>query len=457
MRPEIMVLDDEQNICVFLAMSLEDTYCVYTANTPAQALKILERQNISLILVDLMLGKHSGLDVLKTVKEKYPEVVVIMMTAFGNIASSVEAIKLGAYNYLTKPLNIDELKLFIDQALEFQRLNQKVEQLSEELEVRNSYSNMVGRSPQMQKVYQLIDKLKDVDTSVMITGESGTGKELVARAIHYSGRRRQRPFVTVNCAAIPEGLLESEFFGHKKGAFTGAVADSVGKLKLADGGTFFLDEIGELPLELQGKILRVIQEREVSPIGENTYQKIDVRFIAATNRNLWEMVQQGSFRQDLFYRLQVVEIKMPPLRERKQDIPLLIEQFLRKIAKEKGQMVRGMTKRAEEKLLNYTYPGNVRELINAIEYALVLCDKDTIDEDDLPGSIRLGLDLPSQEIGSSEEIIKAYLLGQSLKDVEKTMIELALKESGLSKRQIAEKLGISERTLFYKIQEFGLQ
>ena len=336
MRPEIIVLDDEQNICVFLAMSLEDTYCVHTANTPAQALKILEKQKISLILVDLMLGKHSGLDVLRTVKERYPEVVVIMMTAFGNIASSVEAIKLGAYNYLTKPLNMDELKLFIEQALEFQRLNQKVEQLSEELEIRNSYGNMVGRSPQMQKVYQLIDKLKDVDTSVMITGESGTGKELVARAIHYSGRRRQHPFVTVNCAAIPEGLLESEFFGHKKGSFTGAVADSVGKLKLADGGTFFLDEIGELPLELQGKILRVIQEREVSPIGENAYQKIDVRFIAATNRNLWEMVQQGAFRQDLYYRLQVVEIKMPPLRERKQDILMLSEQFLRKIAKEKG-------------------------------------------------------------------------------------------------------------------------
>ena len=456
MRPEIIVLDDEQNICVFLAMSLEDTYCVHTANTPAQALKILEKQKISLILVDLMLGKHSGLDVLRTVKERYPEVVVIMMTAFGNIASSVEAIKLGAYNYLTKPLNMDELKLFIEQALEFQRLNQKVEQLSEELEIRNSYGNMVGRSPQMQKVYQLIDKLKDVDTSVMITGESGTGKELVARAIHYSGRRRQHPFVTVNCAAIPEGLLESEFFGHKKGSFTGAVADSVGKLKLADGGTFFLDEIGELPLELQGKILRVIQEREVSPIGENAYQKIDVRFIAATNRNLWEMVQQGAFRQDLYYRLQVVEIKMPPLRERKQDILMLSEQFLRKIAKEKGQAVRGMTKRAEEKLLNYTYPGNVRELINAIEYALVLCDKDTIDEDDLPGNIRFGLNMQAQAACDSEEIIKTYLSGQSIKDVEKTMIELALKESSLSKRQIAENLGISERTLFYKIQEYGL-
>ena len=217
-----------------------------------------------------------------------------------------------------------------------------------------------------------------------------------------------------------------------------------------------MDEIGELPLELQGKILRVIQEREVSPIGENAYQKIDVRFIAATNRNLWKMVQQGSFRQDLYYRLQVVEVKMPPLRERKQDILMLSEQFLRKIAKENGQTVHGMTKRAEEKLLNYTYPGNVRELINAIEYALVVCDKDTIDEDDLPGSIRFGLESQSQAACDSEEIIKTYLSGRSIRDVEKAMIELSLKEGSLSKHQIAENLGISERTLFYKIQEYGL-
>ena len=453
MRPQIIVLDDEQNICVFLSLSLEDMYEVYSANTPAQAFKILERQKISLVLVDLMLGKYNGLDFLRSVKERYPEVAVIMMTAFGNIASSVEAIKLGAYNYLTKPLNIDELKLFIKQAIEFQQLNQKVDQLREELETRNSYGNMVGQSPQMQAVYRLIDKLKDVDTNVMITGESGTGKELVARAIHYSGLRRQRPFVTVNCAAIPSGLLESEFFGYKKGSFTGAVSDSAGKLKMADGGTFFFDEIGELPLELQGKILRVIQEKEVSPIGEETYQKIDVRFIAATNRDLWEMVQQGRFRQDLYYRLQVVEIKMPPLRKRKEDILPLTEQFLKKIANEKGKAIKGLTKRAEEKLINYTYPGNVRELINAIEYALVLCENDIIDEEDLPSNIRSG---PSMDGLDLEGIIKTYLTGQSIKDVEKLMIKSALAENKLSKRQIADMLGISERTLFYKIQEYGL-
>ena len=456
MKPEILVLDDEQGICLFLSMSLEDDYTVLTANTPSQAYKLLESQDISLVLVDLMLGRKSGLDVLKVIKEKHPGVAVIMMTAYGNVSSSVEAIKLGAHNYLQKPLNIDELKVFIAQALEFQSLNRKVEAYSEELETRNSYANMVGRSQQMQKVYQLIDKLKRVDTGVLITGESGTGKELVARAIHFSGDRKDKPFVTTNCAAIPDGLMEEEFFGHKKGTFTGAVADRQGKLELADGGTFFLDEVGELSLELQSKLLRAIQEKEIRPIGAASPKKIDVRYIAATNRDLWEMVQQGSFRQDLYYRLQVVEIRMPPLRERRQDIPLLCEHFLKRLSREKGQQASTLSKGAEAMLLGYSYPGNVRELINALEYAMVISDGPVIEADDLPESMRLGTRRSAEPAMGPEEAVGTYLADLTIKEVERLMVKAALERYPQSKRRAAASLGISERTLFYKIQDYGL-
>ncbi|MBQ2895228.1 MAG: sigma-54-dependent Fis family transcriptional regulator [Oscillospiraceae bacterium] len=456
MKHKILVLDDEQGICLFLSMSLEDDYDVLTANTPSQAYKLLESQHVDLVLVDLMLGRRSGLDVLKTIKEKHPRVAVIMMTAYGNVSSSVEAIKLGAHNYLQKPLNIDELKVFIAQALEFETLNRKVEAYSEELETRNSYGNMVGRSQQMQKVYQLIDKLRRVDTGVLITGESGTGKELVARAIHFSGDRRDKPFVTTNCAAIPDGLMEEEFFGHKKGTFTGAVADRQGKLELADGGTFFLDEVGELSLELQGKLLRAIQEKEIRPIGAASPRKIDVRYIAATNRNLWEMVQEGRFRQDLYYRLQVVEIRMPPLRERQQDIPLLCEHFLRRLSREKGQSPCSLSKSAETMLMSYSYPGNVRELINALEYAMVLSEGPVIEVDDLPESIRLGKGREAVSGMSAEEAVKTCLADLSIKEVERLMVKAALERYPQSKRRAAASLGISERTLFYKIQDYGL-
>lgn len=456
MKPKILVLDDEQGICLFLSMSLEDDYTVLTANTPSQAYKILESQDISLVLVDLMLGRKSGLDVLKTIKVSHPSVAVIMMTAYGNVSSSVEAIKLGAHNYLQKPLNIDELKVFIAQALEFQTLNRKVEVYSEELETRNSYANMVGRSQQMQKVYQLIDKLKRVDTGVLITGESGTGKELVARAIHFSGDRRDKPFITTNCAAIPDGLMEEEFFGHKKGTFTGAVADRQGKLELADGGTFFLDEVGELSLELQSKLLRAIQEKEIRPIGAASPKKIDVRYIAATNRDLWEMVKEGRFRQDLYYRLQVVEIRMPPLRERQQDIPLLCEHFLKRLSREKGQSASGLSKGAEALLMNYNYPGNVRELINALEYAMVISDGPVIEAEDLPESIRLGKGREVESSMGAEEAVKTFLADMSIKDVERLMVKAALERYPQSKRRAAASLGISERTLFYKIQDYGL-
>lgn len=453
-----MICDDEMSICVFLTLSLEDDYEIFIANNPAQAYKIIDENNIQLILLDLMLGEFSGLDVLKHIKSNNSETAVIVITAFGDIKSSVEAIKAGAFHYLCKPLNLDELHIYIKQALEYQDLNRRIMLLDNELQemgLLNRYGEMVGKSPKMQKVYQMINRVKNLDTSVIITGESGTGKELVAKAIHQSGKRKNEKFIAVNCAAIPESLLEAEFFGYKKGSFTGADSDKLGKLELADKGTLFLDEIGDMPLYLQGKLLRVLQEKEITAIGSNVLKKIDVRVVSATNRDLKSMVQQGKFRQDLFYRIHVIEINIPPLRERKQDIPELCAELISNITKETDIKIKGFTKQAEKLLMKYDYPGNVRELVNILEYATALCNGELIDVDDLPEETteKLNMDkgLMNMEIDS-----KNFLVGLSLKEIEKKAIEANLENPNLSKKEIANQLGISERSLFYKMKEYNL-
>jgi len=460
MKKSILILDDESSICAFLSLALEDTYEVYTANSAEQAFKILNSRKIHLVLLDLLLGESNGLDVLLEVKKQDAEIAVIMMTAFGDISTSVEAIKRGAFHYLCKPVNLEELVCYIQQALEFQDLSRKVENLSNalvELEQRTYYGEIIGKSEPMQRVYQMIDKVKDLDTSIVITGESGTGKELVARAIHRNGARNAENFVTVNCAAIPEGLLEEEFFGHVKGSFTGAVSDKKGKLELADHGTLFLDEVGDMPLALQGKLLRALQEKESMPIGGAEYRKIDVRVISATNRNLMAMVNDGSFRQDLYYRLHVVEIHMPPLRERKQDIPQLCQSVLKRLSEEMNRNIRGFTPDAERLLLKYHYPGNVRELINVLEYACILCNGEEIDVMDLPDEFRGERKQESvPEEFSAADAVRNYLSGMTIKDVEKLLIENAVEQNPQSRRTAAKQLGISERSLFYKIQEYGL-
>ncbi len=463
MRNSILIIDDEKSICTFLALALEDEFDVYTANSAEQAFDILKSQRIDLAVLDLLLGESSGLDVLQEIKEQYAETAVIMMTAFGDINTSVEAIKRGAFHYLCKPLNLDELTYYIHQALEFQNLSRQVEDLSNalvELEQRTYYGEIIGKSEPMQRVYQLIDKVKDLDTSIIITGESGTGKELVARAIHRNGIRKGENFVTVNCAAIPEGLLEEEFFGHVKGSFTGAVADKKGKLELANRGTLFLDEVGDMPLALQGKLLRALQEKESIPIGGSEYRKIDVRVISATNRDLLAMTGEGSFRQDLYYRLHVVEIHIPPLRERKQDLPDLCQSVIQRIAGDMNRTIRGLTPDAERLLMKYHFPGNVRELINILEYACILCNGEYIDVMDFPDELRrepaaAGGTLTSEAF-SAADAVRTYLGSMSIKDVEKLLIESALLQNPQSKRAAAKQLGISERSLFYKIQEYEL-
>ncbi|MBQ8562851.1 MAG: sigma-54-dependent Fis family transcriptional regulator, partial [Firmicutes bacterium] len=440
MRNSILIIDDEKSICTFLALALEDEFDVYTANSAEQAFDILKSRKIHLAVLDLLLGDSNGLDVLQKMKSQYAEIAVIMMTAFGDIGTSVEAIKRGAFHYLCKPVNLDELIYYIHQAMEFQDLSRQVEDLSNalvELEQRTYYGEIIGKSEAMQRVYQMIDRVKDLDTSIVITGESGTGKELVARAIHRNGARKSENFVTVNCAAIPEGLLEEEFFGHVKGSFTGAVSDKKGKLELANRGTLFLDEVGDMPLALQGKLLRALQEKESMPIGGSEYRKIDVRVISATNRELLSMVKEGTFRQDLYYRLHVVEIHMPPLRERKQDIPQLCSSVITRLAGDMNRNIRGLTPDAERLLMKYHFPGNVRELINILEYACILCNGEYIDIMDLPDELRRdsspNSDMSVNAEFTAAEAVQHYLSGMSIKDVEKLLIENALAANPQSK------------------------
>lgn len=471
MKKKILIIDDEKSICTFLTLALEDEYEVFTAQSSKNAYEILEKEKISLVILDLLLGEESGLTVLKDIKEKNAEIAVIMMTAYGDIKTSVEAIKQGAFHYLSKPLDLDELKHYISQALELQNLSRRVETLSaalKELEQRTYYGEIIGKSEPMQKIYWLIEKVKDLDTSVIITGESGTGKELVARAIHNNGARKNENFVSINCAAIPEGLLEEEFFGHAKGSFTGAVVDKKGKLELADHGTLFLDEIGDMPMALQGKLLRVLQEKEMMPIGGVKYKKIDVRVICATNRNLKAMVEEGTFRQDLYYRLHIVNIHVPTLKERKQDIPDLCETILLRLCEKMKRPCVTLTTEAERFLLEYNYPGNVRELINILEYACIVCTDSKIDVKDFPAEVldskhfhtyqnsEHGMGAAFREEITAAEAVKQYLSGMTIKDVEKLMIENALISNPQSKRTAAKELGISDRSLFYKIQEYDL-
>ena len=424
MKEKILIIDDEKNICTSLTYALEDDYTIFSETNPDKGVEIIKNENINLVLLDLKIGNINGIDILKEIKNINKNIVVIMMTAYGTIESSVEAMKIGAYTYLTKPLNIDELVITIKQALEYQGLFNKVNELNNQLREKYSYKGIIGKSKEMLKLFELIEKIKDVDVNVLITGESGTGKGLVARAIHYSGKYSRERFVEINCAAIPEGLLESELFGHKKGAFTGADRDKTGKLEYAGKGTILLDEIGDMSLNLQS----------------------EARIIAATNKNLLELIENNNFRLDLYYRLNVININLPPLRSRREDLPLLFEHFIKLYNKKFGKNVRKLSSEAERMLLSYSYPGNVRELSNIIERAVLLSEDGDIKEDFIPNEVKINsiIDLDN-------------LYGLSLKSVEKKVIEAALKINQGKRNETAKMLGISERGLRNKINEYDLR
>ncbi|GAB6061943.1 sigma-54-dependent transcriptional regulator [Deferrisoma palaeochoriense] len=447
----VLVVDDDESLRRILEYNLaEEGYAVATAASGEEALEKLDRASFDLVVTDIKMPGMDGMDLLRRIKAEAPETQVIVITAFGTIEMAVEAMKAGAAEYITKPFNRDELKLAVRKALRVRDLEAENVRLRQEVRRIEEADKIVGDSPAMQAVYRLIEKVADSDASVLITGESGTGKELAARAIHRLSRRADRPFVAVNCAAIPRELLESELFGHKKGAFTGAIRDKKGRFEEAAGGTIFLDEIGEMPLDLQPKILRALQEREITPVGSNEVIRVDARVLAATNRDLEAEVEEGRFREDLYYRIAVVPIHMPSLRERPEDIPLLVAHFLKKLAP--GRAIR-ITPEAMEALTRYSWKGNVRELENTIERLLVLTEGDTIRLQDLPEKIREPEPREGRGDGFSFHLPPE---GVSLEDVERAVIEEALHRTGWNQTRAAKLLRIPRHILLYRMEKFGI-
>ncbi|MCC5912322.1 MAG: sigma-54-dependent Fis family transcriptional regulator [Clostridiaceae bacterium] len=449
---KILIIDDEAAICSSLSFALEDMYIVKTTTKPSEGLNWVKEETFDLCLLDLKIGAINGMEVLTRLKEIQQDIIIIMMTAYGTISSSVEAVKKGAYSYLTKPIHIDGLYSIVEQALNYQKLNRQVECLSQELHDKYIYNGIIGKSPVMKNVFELIEKLKDVDTNVVITGESGTGKEMVARAIHYAGKRKKEAFVAVNCSAIPEHLLESELFGYKKGAFTGANSDKIGKFQYANHGTIFLDEIGDMPMALQAKLLRVLQLKQITPLGANESIELDIRVLAATNKDLKKAVEEGEFRQDLYFRLNVVEIDLPPLREKRQDLILLFQHFIQVYNKELNKNIVGISQEAQDYLMEYEYPGNIREFANIIEYSMLMAEGSYIQVKDLPMEVKKKT---LSTFTYNQNPIEAFV-GLSLDDMEKLLIEATLNRNKGHRKKTAEVLGISERGLRNKLRKYNL-
>ncbi len=454
MNANILIIDDERSICESLKFAFSTEYNVRITTDPHEGLSLLRENDFDVVLLDMRLGSVDGIDILRAIHEVELPSAVIVMTAYGSETTAVEAMKLGAFSYLTKPLDIDELKIVVSNAVQFVKMSDKVNYLSEELNKISANDTIIAESTAMRRVLQLADKIKDTDTNVLITGESGTGKELIARRIHYNGLRKNERFVVINCAAIPENLLESELFGYKKGAFTGAAANHKGKFSQADNGTLFLDEIGDMQISLQAKILRALQERVIVPIGSYEGEKVNVRMIAATNRNLKEMVKEGLFREDLYYRLNVITIETPPLRNRRDDIIPLCNYYIEKFNREQKKNIKGLSPTAEQFLMNYDFPGNVRQLANIMERAVILTNGSTI------SSLALSEELnPTRKSAAEHEPqnINSFLAGKTLKELERIAIIAALDASGGKKSDAAKSLGISERGLWYKIKEYNIQ
>lgn len=451
-KKRILVVDDDESLrWVTQAQLQQSGYEVNAAADGTGALESIQQVPPDLVITDLRMPGMSGLELLKKIKADYPEILVIMVTAFGTVENAVEAMKAGAYDYITKPVNMDELRLIVNRGLEHLDLREEVRLLRSNLDQKYGFENILGQSKSLLYVLDMASRAARATSTVLIRGETGTGKELLAKAVHFNSRRKERPFITINCGAIPKDLLESELFGHVKGSFTGALANKRGKVELADGGTLFLDEIGELPLELQVKLLRLIQQGEVEKLGITGVTKIDVRIIAATHRNLQAMVEDGAFREDLYYRLAVIPLELPPLRERADDVPELVQYFFLKAKEKQGRPELVLPARLLPYFGGYTWPGNVRELENIIERIVVLTRGDEITVNDLPDFLRrerppaeaLHLDLPPQ--------------GISLEGVEKDLIVRALAKFHGNQTHAAQYLDISRKTLIYRMEKFGLR
>jgi DNA-binding NtrC family response regulator len=448
MQFTLVVADDEKNIREGLGESLEsDGYRALLAADGEEAMKLVDSGDVDLVITDLRMPKLSGTDLLDKIASHYPGLPVIVLTGHGTIEDAVAAMRAGAFDFLTKPVNLDHLSILVKRALETREMARKNRELEAEVDAQRRTSSIIGKSAEMKKVFDIIRRVAPTRASVLVTGESGVGKELVADAIHNLSPRRDGPLVKVHCAALAESLLESELFGHEKGSFTGAQARKRGRFELADKGTLFLDEIGEINQNVQIKILRVLQERKFERVGGEQTIETDVRIIAATNRDLKEEIQKGSFREDLYYRLNVVNIRVPPLRERRDDIPLLAMSFLREFAGENGKKLEGFDPKARQALYAYPWPGNVRELRNSVESAVVMAGEGLVGLDDLPPNVR----------SSGEERDVRVPVGSTIEEAEKILIRETLVAQGGNKSRTAEILGIGRKTLYQKIEEYGLE
>jgi two-component system NtrC family response regulator len=449
----ILIVDDEKNYLVVLEALLgSEGYEIVTTDNAREAVRSVRESDLDLVITDMKMPGMSGMELLEECKKIRPELPVIMMTAYGTIEMAVEAMKKKACDYITKPFNNEELKLIIKKALENYRLTKENRRLSEALSDRYKYGNIIGKSKSMLKIYDLIGKVAQSRASVFITGPSGTGKELIAKAVHYNSPRKDRPFISINCGALTETLLENELFGHEKGAFTGAVAMKKGRFEVADGGTLFLDEVGDMPTPLQVKLLRVLQEMEFERVGGTRTIKVDVRVLSASNRNIKEDVANNLFREDLFYRLNVMEIEVPPLHERVDDIPLLVRHFVEKYREDKGKNKIELSPEAWKALYTYMWPGNVRELENVIERAVVLNPEGTITPEDLPEEVK-----GAEAEFDVERLVPSNVpLPAALEQIEEKMIRRALKQCNNVQAHAANMLGITKSLIQHKLKKYKI-
>ena len=454
MKKRILVVDDEPAIVTSLKMTLEPTHEVLSAATAQEGVDRFRQETPNLVLLDLILPGADGLKILELMRSEDPSVPVIMLTAIKTVKTAVDAMKIGAADYVTKPFDIEELRLVVTKTLATQELEQEVRYLRAQVANSYSYHNLVGKSPAMREIYSKIGQVADTRATVLITGESGTGKELVARALHYNSVRKDGPFMAINCASIPDTLIESELFGHEKGSFTGALARRVGKVELAHRGTLFLDEVGDLGSPTQAKVLRFLQEREFIRVGGTQTIKVDVRIIAATNKVLEDLIRRETFREDLYYRINVVSLHLPPLRDRREDIPLLVKHFLTKRQEAEKSAPLEISKEALEILTRYHWPGNVRELENVLEQASVWCQGMTIAPDHIPMTLRANV---------SEALLREHTLGGSLslekavQEFERELLLEALMRTGYVQTHAATMLGITRRMLKYRMDMLGIK
>jgi DNA-binding NtrC family response regulator len=454
-QERLLIVEDEPDLRqIFVDILTTDGYDISTAHDGEMAIQMLSENTYDLSLIDLYLPKADGFQVLAHLQRVNSSTSAIVMTGHASIESAVEAMKQGAADYLTKPVAFDQLRIVVKKALDVRRLQQENRRLRHQLKTKYRFENLIGTSPAMQQVFELIEKVADAESTVLILGESGTGKELVARAIHFNSHRAEKPLVPVNCGAIPEGLLESELFGHERGAFTGAARTRVGRFELANGGTIFLDEVGDMSTALQVKLLRVLQEQNFERVGGSKSVRVDVRIIAATNRNLDEAVARGEFREDLYYRLSVIPLNLPPVRERKEDIPLLLQHFVDQFNRLRDRKLQGFSPPVLRMLMNYHWPGNVRELENLVDRVVVLKGQGIVEPEDLPDKMRTAW-TPTPAITAMDLPGDGFCLDIAVRDFERELIARALQKADGVKNKAAQLLGIKRTTLIEKLKRYS--